>query len=421
MAITYVGSGAEAAATGGANLSLPYVADIQAGDLLWVPASSSVTSAYATNAISGFTRAYALDSGGGSPVGAGFYKIATGSETGSVTVVTPGGNSLARMFAFRGVDPTTPLDAAPVGFGSSTGVTAYVVPDQTTTTAGAALLLHTWSNTATGTWTQPTFYTEVMDSTAGGTVGAASAAYRIWSGSGSTGTRTVTRSASVRGGAAGVVLRPAADATTGSSSVVLPALVSVATAALIVTGTTDAAIPMPQSAGAASVSNPGTSAVALPSLTSSATGTTALTVASQAVLPRPTSAAAATVRVDGQSAVVLPPLAASATATTSSPGSSVVVLPPLAASGAADVYVVGTSEVMLPQLVCAAEAEASKVEGSSAALLPMLEVAGEALVFLDTSNWRDITITVGTPAGHPFSAGNPVGHPLQTGAPRSDT
>lgn len=209
MPITYEGSGSEAIGLLAANLSLPYPTGIVAGDLLWLPASSSVATAFATTAVTGFTRRYALNSGGGAPVGAGFYKIATGSETGNVTVTTPGGSSIARMFLYRGVDQATPFDVADAAFGTASTVTAYVVPTQTPTRAGCAMLVHTWSNATSGTWTPPSGYTELMDSTGGGMVNATEVAHLLGAGSGATGTRTATRSAGSRGGAAGVVLRPA--------------------------------------------------------------------------------------------------------------------------------------------------------------------------------------------------------------------
>lgn len=421
MAITYVGSGAEAAATAGANPAVPYPTGIQAGDLLWLPCSASVTTIFATNAVSGFTRRYGLNSAGGSPVGAGFYRIATGAETGTVTLNSPGGLSIGRMFAYRGVDPATPFDVDDAPFGSSTGVTAYVIPEQVTTMPGCTLLLHTWSNASSGTWTQPTFYTELMDSTATATVNATSVAHRLnWAGSGATGTRTVTRSAAVRGGAAGVVLRPALDAVTGASAAVLPVLASTSTAGVTAQGESTGTLPSLAASAAGSLTSTGSSAVTLPSLSAAATGTSALQAASTATMPRMASSAAGVLRSTAQVVVGLPALGSTATGTATATGSSTAVLPTFDSSASASVLLQGSSSAGLPQLSSVITVAAPRVEGESTATLPALAGSAEGLVFLDTSNWRDITVTVGTPYGHPFAVGVPAGHPLQTGAPRSE-
>lgn len=358
MAITYAGAGAEATGLAGANPQIPYPA-VMVGEFLWVPVSASVTTVPAANAMAaaGFTRRYGINSGGGSPVGGGYYKFATGSETGTATFISPGGLSHGRMFVYRGVDPNNPFDVPDVFAGYSTSVTAYEVPAQTTTMPGATPLLHTFSNATSGTWTQPTFYTELMDSTAGGTVNATSFAHRLaWAGSGDTGIRTVTRSAGSRGGAAGVVLRPAGTGTTGTSAATLPALAS---------------------------------------------------------------ASAGTVATGGTSAVILPKLAAAAVATLAASGTSAPVLPALQSASAATVGTTGTSAATLPLLVVQGVLSIP-ISGAVTSTLPRLESFAVASVFLDKSQWRNVSVVVGAPYARTLTAGAPTGNPMQVGTPRSE-
>lgn len=210
--ITYEGAGAVDSAVSAGNLSLPYPAPaggILTGDFLWIPLTASVATVWASNAIAGFTRRFTGTSGGSSPTVAGFYRIATGGESGSVTANSPGGSSIGRMYVYRGVDPTTPFDVADALFGSGTAVTDYVIPTQTPTVAECAALLIADGNSTTGSWTPPGSHTELLDS------GNAEAqvvfhGHRLGLPAGPTGTRTVVRSGSTRGAAAGVILRPAA-------------------------------------------------------------------------------------------------------------------------------------------------------------------------------------------------------------------
>lgn len=417
MAITYQGAGTEASATGGANITLTYPAGIAAGDLIWVSCSSSVATAYATNALSGFTRAYAFDSGGGSPVGAGFLRIATGAESGNITLVTPGGSSFARMFVYRGVEQTTPLDSTPVNFGSSTAVTAYVVPEQTTTVPGCTLLVHAWSNSATGTWTPPTLYTELWDSNAAGTVGAVEFAHRVaWSGSGATGTRTITRSAAVRGGAAGVVLRPAADTITGSVNATVPKLTAAIAASVTVLAVSAPVLPRPTTSATATVTNPATTAVALPRLKASTTGTVTNRGSVAATLPKIGSSAAVNVTNRGSAAVTLPRLSASATGGLGVAASVNATLPTLTATVAVDMTVTSVIAARLPLPTAIATVELTATADIDATLpAPTGSVDGD--VVIDPASYRDITITLGQPYTHPLAVGSPLPRALTIGTP----
>lgn len=206
--ISYVGLGAVDSNVSGGNLSIPYPASIAAGDLLWMPVTSSVSTVFGTTAASGFTRRFSGTSGGSTPSIAGFYKIATGSESGSITVTSPGGATIGRMFAYRNVNTTTPFDVSGVLLGSSTGITNYDIPTQTPTVAGCVGLIMACGNSMSGSWTTATSYTELYD---GGNAEAQIIyiGHRLALTTSATGTRTPVRSGSVRGAGAGEILRPA--------------------------------------------------------------------------------------------------------------------------------------------------------------------------------------------------------------------
>jgi len=213
--ILYVGTGAVASAVSGANPTPGYPSNLQAGDLLWLPVGSSGNNLFASNAVSGFTRKLNVQSTTVSPVIAGFYKIATGSESGTVTVTNPAsGNIIAKMYAYRNVDQGNPFDVADATFSSGVGVTNYDIPTQTPVNPGVVALLAALTNSTTGTWTQPANHTELFD----GTNGEANSFFNghrlnliegTGLSSGATGTRTIVKSVSVRGVGYGLLLRPA--------------------------------------------------------------------------------------------------------------------------------------------------------------------------------------------------------------------
>lgn len=221
MAITYVGAGTEDGQATGAT-SPTYPAGIQSGDLILLFAACSVVTAWSSSLLTsaGFIQRYTLQAAGTSPSAACYYKIATGSESGSVSVTPPNGNSLTRMFAYRGVDTTTPFDVADVTFGTSVGVTAYDVPAQTPVTAHCCMVTHAWSNASSGSFTPPSVdggYTELWDSAGPGAVANVQEVTHLldWSTASATSVRNIVRSGSTKGGAAGLALRPlvAASAT----------------------------------------------------------------------------------------------------------------------------------------------------------------------------------------------------------------
>lgn len=218
MAITYQGAGTAAAnTTAGTSLSVAYPASISAGDVIVLVIGCS--NATAPTNPTGFTSQLSGTSGGSSPSFRISTKVADGSETGSISVGTPSSTSQGRMLLFRGVDNTTPIDVTGTTFGSSTAVSPYAIPTLTTTTTGATLVYYGMGNAATGSWTPPSgpaAFTEVWDSIT--ITPKSTAGYLIWSSSGATGTVNLTPSASVRGGAGMIALRPAASTTPVSTS-----------------------------------------------------------------------------------------------------------------------------------------------------------------------------------------------------------
>ena len=101
--------------------SATYPAGITAGDLLlmWITRSSSTPPTLP----SGWTAEPTLGtvtSGGSSPSGRWCYKVATGSESGSVTVTT---NAKAQILVFRGIDTSAPF-ADVDSYSSSTTVSS---------------------------------------------------------------------------------------------------------------------------------------------------------------------------------------------------------------------------------------------------------------------------------------------------------
>lgn len=204
MAITYEGAGALFENASAATTQTPaYPAGIAADDIIVLVVS--VSSATAPTNPAGFTSQGSGSAGGSSPAYRVSTKVATGSESGTVTVTTPNVVGKSQMFLLRGVDTTTLLNAAVTQLSSSTAITAYNLPTQTTSVTGCLLFGVVIGNAATGTFTQPTVpaaFTEPSDDNS--PLPHLGVAYLIWSGSGATGTVNFVRSASTRG--AGILL-----------------------------------------------------------------------------------------------------------------------------------------------------------------------------------------------------------------------
>lgn len=187
--------------------SATYPGGIAAGDflLMWITRSSSTPPTLP----SGWTAEPTLGTvtaGGSSPSGRWCYKWATGSESGSVTVTT---NAKAQILVFRGIDTTSPF-ADVDSYSSSTSVATYPVPAMTAPETGCPVVVLAAANSSAVSYSpiaNPSTQTEVADDAA---IPSTQCSYVIWTGSGSTGTLTATPSASARGFAYGLVLKPAA-------------------------------------------------------------------------------------------------------------------------------------------------------------------------------------------------------------------
>lgn len=208
MSITLVGTGAQVNGPAGTTeLAVEYPAGLQADDLLVIQHQwNTVTQAAAP---SGWTSQI-FDNGGNSPSLEFLTKVAVGDETGTLTVPQGGGAGNAIMYAFRGVDPVTPMDVAGTSEGYGTVVTQKDCPSLTTTMVGVALVCgaaHNTGGTSDTPPSSPAQFTEIYDTTL---TPASSGHYLIWDSSGATGVVTIDSSSDSRGPIGMIALRPLA-------------------------------------------------------------------------------------------------------------------------------------------------------------------------------------------------------------------
>lgn len=223
MAIAYGGAGTRwmNGATGVSTWNIPYPASIAAGDLLVVSMESNGAE-LGTNP-TGWTTIYKQTGAAlTNPRGGMFYKIATGSESGTLAwPVTPGTTTTmqgtAQMFRYTGVDNTTPLDVAAGSYTNSNAAdVAVVLPSLTTVTAGAMLIMMGAPNSGSTTLNAPgsaaAGTTVRVDHGALGGTGNKGGfhADQLLGAAGATGTKTFTWSAARANFGAIAALRPAA-------------------------------------------------------------------------------------------------------------------------------------------------------------------------------------------------------------------
>jgi hypothetical protein len=212
MAIAYASAGAISTVNPAATTNnVPYPSTVNEDDLLVLFIS---TNGGAVTAPSGWTEIY-RETALSNPKGGLFIKVADGTETGSQAVTTTSTVSMAQMFRYTGVDPTTPQDATATNTVNTASTTSAILPEITLATAGAMLIYVAAPNSST-TQTSSTTGTERCDfgATTGGKGGGLFD--EIVSSSGATGTRTITLSASRANWGAMLALRPAA--TSGSEA-----------------------------------------------------------------------------------------------------------------------------------------------------------------------------------------------------------
>lgn len=202
MSVTYVASGAVANSST-TTIAVPYPAGLAAGDILLLQRSD----ANSTNGIpatpSGWT-AITADQQVGTYAGGIFLKVATGSESGSLSLTSS--NTSAIMHAFRGADNTTPQDVAAYIVTMTVGAASVVLSSITAATAGALPVWLGSTNIQPRTFTSTG--TEIFD---GGTQTSGFAYYDTAVGApGAIGSRTVTfAGGNARAIAALILLRPA--------------------------------------------------------------------------------------------------------------------------------------------------------------------------------------------------------------------
>lgn len=218
MAIGTVRAGTVAHTAAATSIAVPYPSSVAAGEVLILCWSG-------TNA-AGVTAPGSWVKPTGGEVAEGLLKLsvmyldsALGSETGSLTVTQTNAASSAQMFAVPGVDNSSPLDAAVTNV-TTAGVAAatLVLPAQTAVTVGALPFYAVTSNALTATYTGPAGSDEFTEWSAGGGNARSGAMYRdtaTLAATGSTGTRTVTPSATIRMAGVMLLLRPT-PFTTGS-------------------------------------------------------------------------------------------------------------------------------------------------------------------------------------------------------------
>lgn len=201
-------------ASGSTTVAIPYPAGLQAGDVLLL--GYGANSATIVAAQTGFTTVRTESSTGGTLAPSLYVgvKYAVGTETGSYNMTVPSAAGTGQMLAIRGADQATLQDVT-AGFVDKTDTSAgtCVIPSISTTKTGCALVYFCIQNASSGGMTPPTSpgtFTEDGDRVAGRNF---STGHLIWSGSGATGTVTISQPTSnQRDLAVLVAVRPAAGA-----------------------------------------------------------------------------------------------------------------------------------------------------------------------------------------------------------------
>lgn len=218
MAVSFVNAGAMAEkATGTGTISPAYPAGLAANDLLLLFVGNN--NATHTTLPAGWTSIRNVASTTDTVVPSILVAriFATGSESGTLAVTTPTSAANAQILAFRGVDLTTPEDFSNILLDkTATTGTAFTFSAATTTVPGTALIYAIIQNAGFGAWTPPANIGSDawVEDGQGAAQRSATTGHLLWSGSGSTGTITVTSASGQRGVGVLVGLRPAAAVAT---------------------------------------------------------------------------------------------------------------------------------------------------------------------------------------------------------------
>lgn len=387
-----------------------------AGDLVIAIAGEYQSSAGADAAFTGWaggglTWTEIRDSTGttNNRLGVAIARLVTGAETGAVTVtrsgtITAGHDASMILLCISGAHATTNPEATVM----ATATNAAADPVSLSPSWGAEDTLWIGVNSngltsGTGSWTAnnsaPTNYTDFFgtapaDTSTIGDFGAAVAFRQLNTASEDMGGFGQDTS-NARSAALLIAVRPAPTATTGTASVVLPALAATAAGAVDVEGSASAVLPplgasLDGTVGSAGIT--GTAAVVLPPLSATAAGSIDVKGTASVMLPAVAATAVGSIEVAGAVSATLPALGASASGIVEVAGTTTVLLPAVAASLAGTVEVTGvsgTADVVLPA-VAASTAGVVEVEGSTSVTLPalgtsaagMVEVAGSAGIVL---------------------------------------
>lgn len=240
MAIALQGTPTVYESASATSVVIPFPSGIVAGELLIAQVTESAATASTTNP-GGWTLAKAQNGPTSAPSTAVWYRVADGTETGSVTFATnaTAGRVTGTMERWSGVDTTTPMDAAAVSANSPVATT-FQMPSITTVTANA-VLVHAISLNASSSADIDTLAgtTKVTGST--GTGRRQGVFYETLAAAGASGTRTWTENpttTTLQWAGVTLALRPAAVA--GN-----PSPVGIATAEAF--GTTTATVMPPPS------------------------------------------------------------------------------------------------------------------------------------------------------------------------------
>lgn len=168
MAIAVRGSNGNNAGSGinGSSATVTYPAGVVAGDvvLLFVAThgtASAVSFTTPTNftIIPSFTATNTGNAATTDCRAIGYYRVATGALSGTVTTTVTSSNWITNMIVFSGVDNTTPFAAAATALGSTTSSTTITTNSATNpSTSNALVAFFAGSATGTGatTWTETT-------------------------------------------------------------------------------------------------------------------------------------------------------------------------------------------------------------------------------------------------------------------------
>lgn len=174
-----------------ASVVVPYPAGVTAGEVLLLHVANSAATMSATPP-SGWTVANVHPTANASPSVAVFYRVADGTESGSVTYNTgaAAGRITGIMERWSGVDTTTPLDVTPVASDSPIA-TSFTMPSITTANNDTVLVHSIGLNAATAA-DIVTLAGETLISKSTGTGRRLGAYYETLATAGATGTRTWT-------------------------------------------------------------------------------------------------------------------------------------------------------------------------------------------------------------------------------------